>query len=418
MLGKKGTIAIMGSGELTSTMVEVHKELLRSLGEGARALFLDTPAGFQLNADDLSQRAVSYFRDRVGHPMGVASFKSRDSLGTGEAEKAYRALGSAQYMLIGPGSPTYALSQWQGTLIPEIFKRRIEEGACLVAASAAALTVGSFTLPVYEIYKVGQNLHWLEGLRILDHFRLPVVVIPHWNNAEGGTHDTRFCYMGESRFQQLEELLPSNLSIMGVDEHTACILDLEKGAGRVKGIGRVTLRRDGSEMSFQRGDTFSFDLFYGPMRRESPQEVTFKDDVAPDVHREVDSFWHRVQALEADFHKALEEKSPGSVVNSLLELDRVLWQAHEDLEDPEFIAQARERYGELLVQLGFVMESFFTDRKQCLKPLVESLLQLRNHYRQEKRWTDADALRQCLQESGIVVEDTPEGVRWNVHQEE
>ena len=24
------------------------------------------------------------------------------------------------------------------------------------------------------------------------------IVIPHWNNAEGGTHGTRFCFMGEN----------------------------------------------------------------------------------------------------------------------------------------------------------------------------------------------------------------------------
>ena len=417
MWGKKGIIALMGSGELTSTMVEVHKELLKSLGGDARAIFLDTPAGFQLNADDLSRRAVAYFRDRVGHPMGIASFKSRESLNTREMEEAHRVLASAHFMLIGPGSPTYALSQWHGTLIPEIFKQRIQDGACLVAASAAALTVGSFTLPVYEIYKVGQDLHWMEGLHILDHFGLPAVVIPHWNNAEGGTHDTRFCYMGEKRFRLLEELLPSHLPILGIDEHTACILDLEKGEGRIRGIGQVRLRREGVEMSFQRGDTFSLDLFHGQMRPEVSYEDAFKNGMAPDLNLERDSFWHRFQTLENDFQEAFEGKSSVRAVNALLEMDRVLWQAHQDGEDPEFIAQARERYRELLVQLGLVSESFLTHRKQRLEPLVESLLHLRNRYRREKRWEDADALRQCLQEAGVTVEDLPEGFRWKLPHE-
>jgi len=56
-----------------------------------------------------------------------------------------------------------------------------------VAASAAALTIGRFTLPVYEIYKVGQDIHWVDGLDILSQFGLHLVVVPHWNNAEGGT---------------------------------------------------------------------------------------------------------------------------------------------------------------------------------------------------------------------------------------
>ena len=78
MQRQKGIIVLMGSGELTSTMVEVHKEILARLGNDPKAVFLDTPAGFQLNADQLSERAVEYFRSRVGYTMSVASFKSRD----------------------------------------------------------------------------------------------------------------------------------------------------------------------------------------------------------------------------------------------------------------------------------------------------------------------------------------------------
>ena len=88
--------------------------------------------------------------------------------------------------------------------------RRVEDGGCLVAASAAALTVGRFTMPVYEIYKVGTELNWAEGMNILGRFGFNLVVIPHWNNAEGGNHDTRFCYMGEPRFRKLEALLPDD----------------------------------------------------------------------------------------------------------------------------------------------------------------------------------------------------------------
>jgi ornithine carbamoyltransferase len=51
MASRKGTIVLMGSGELTATMVEVHKEQIDRFGGSAKAVFLDTPAGFQLNAE-------------------------------------------------------------------------------------------------------------------------------------------------------------------------------------------------------------------------------------------------------------------------------------------------------------------------------------------------------------------------------
>ncbi len=162
-------------------------------------------------------------------------------------------------------------------LFPRSSSSASKTAACLVAASAAALTVGRFTLPVYEIYKVGQDLHWVEGLGLLEHFGFPLVVIPHWNNAEGGTHDTRFCYMGEPRFMELESLLPSDVFTLGLDEHTACLLDLETGEGRVKGIGRVTLRRNGKEILFESGERFSLDVLRGDTqdrRWQEPDRVT------------------------------------------------------------------------------------------------------------------------------------------------
>jgi len=42
-------------------MVEVHKDMLGRLGPNARVVFLDTPAGFQLNADQISAKASSIF---------------------------------------------------------------------------------------------------------------------------------------------------------------------------------------------------------------------------------------------------------------------------------------------------------------------------------------------------------------------
>ncbi|MGD8878300.1 MAG: hypothetical protein PVH75_11130, partial [Syntrophobacterales bacterium] len=194
MSAQKGTIALMGSGELTATMVEVHKELLAGLARPPHAIFLDTPAGFQLNVDQLSERATEYFRQHVQQEMSIVSFKSKESCTQLEAEQAFHALREANFFLIGPGSPSYAVRQWQETPIPEILTKQVENGGCLVAASAAALTVGRFTLPVYEIYKVGEELHWVEGMNILEHFGFNLVVVPHWNNAEGGTHDTRFCF--------------------------------------------------------------------------------------------------------------------------------------------------------------------------------------------------------------------------------
>ena len=411
MTSRKGLIALMGSGELTSTMVEVHKELLMGLDRAPRVVFIDTPAGFQLNVDQLSQRASEYFHDKVGFPMAIVSFKSKD-IPVKEADEAFRLLKEADYILVGPGSPTYALRQWQGTPIPGILKQRIDKGGCLVAASAAALTVGRFTLPVYEIYKVGQEVHWVEGLEIMGDFGMNIVVIPHWNNAEGGTHDTRFCFMGEQRFRQLESMLPDDVGILGLDEHTACIIDLERKEVSIKGIGTVTLRYHESEKIFSRGDCFPLSVLsgevYGVIRKESPLEKSVPQE-AP--RSEETDFWATFHSLEGVFHSGLDT-DVRDAVNALLDLDRHIWQAQLKDKNLEFIPPARDLFRECIILLGARMASLPKSRKDCIAPLVEELLALRAFFRENNQWQEADSVRECLKRVNIEVDDTPEGYRW------
>jgi peptidase E len=414
MTPQKGKIVLMGSGELTATMVEVHKELLQELIESPRAVFIDTPAGFQLNVDQLSQRAVDYFKSRVQHAMSVVSFKSNETVTPYAAEKAFHTLRESDFFLIGPGSPTYAVRQWQQTPIPEIITRRVTEGACLVAASAAALTVGRFTLPVYEIYKVGEPLHWIDGMDILGKFGFDSVVIPHWNNAEGGTHDTRFCYMGEPRFNALAADLPPDVSILGLDEHTACIIDLAQEEIRIRGIGNVTLRRRGSEMSFAKGECYPLGILYGEdtgkqwQKKSSPP---IQSDQA--VHKD-DVFWESIHTIQSLFEESLETNDLEKATNALLELDGTIWKAQQELENPEFISQGRNILHHMIVLLGTSCAPAQLSTVDSFTPVIEHLLTLRNQFRQEKKWKDADAIRTCLATVNIAIEDTADGSRWQL----
>src|SRR5262249_11252998 len=70
-------LTIMGSGETSPTMSKVHRSLFERLGPPpVPAVLLDTPVGFQENADDISSRAVEYFKESVGRDIAVASWKS------------------------------------------------------------------------------------------------------------------------------------------------------------------------------------------------------------------------------------------------------------------------------------------------------------------------------------------------------
>src|SRR5215475_11021142 len=180
-------LAIMGSGETSPTMVTVHKALVAGMGgQPDEALLLQTPYAFQENCADISARARQYFARSVGLTVGVFP-DDEEPAGQGPGPGA------------DPAGPAAArLAQ----------RDRIAAGHGLtVMASAAAATIGCATLPVYEIYKAGADPHWLSGLDLLGLLDLPVALIPHYNNTEGGTHDTRYCYLGERRLARMEREL-------------------------------------------------------------------------------------------------------------------------------------------------------------------------------------------------------------------
>jgi hypothetical protein len=61
--------------------------------------------------------------------------------------------------------------------------------------------------------------------------------------------------MGGRRLRLLEERLADDTVILGVDEHTACVLDLSTDTATVRGSGRLTIRINGVEWYVQRGET-------------------------------------------------------------------------------------------------------------------------------------------------------------------
>jgi hypothetical protein len=183
-------------------------------------------------------------------------------LGSGERsphiQKVYRWLFEANVLFIGPGSPSYAVRQLRDSLAWRALLARHRLGAATIIASAATLAVGVDALPVYEIYKVGEELHWKPGLDFFGPYGLSLVFIPHWNNQEGGAVlDTRRCYIGITRYGQLAAMLPPGRTIVGIDESTALIVDPEAGSCRVMGLGGVTIVRPEDERQYASGETFA-----------------------------------------------------------------------------------------------------------------------------------------------------------------
>jgi cyanophycinase-like exopeptidase len=251
-------LVLIGSGELAAQMTRGHRMIAQRLaGEHGRisdvkAAIVDTPFGFQANADALSDTLVDHFARRVGLNASLASMR-RPDIDPVAREDAYATIRDASFVFSGPGSPSYAVRTWSQSEIPGLFADKLSGGGALVLASAAALAVGRFTVPVYEIYKAGADPHWLAGLDVLSVLGISAAVLPHWDNAEGPGHDTRYAFIGEQRLLELERQLPDDVVILGIDEHTALLLDIDAGTASVMGRGGVTVRRHGIETVYPNG---------------------------------------------------------------------------------------------------------------------------------------------------------------------
>ena len=411
----------MGSGETAPTMVTTHRRLTALLPSPVQAVVLDTPYGFQENAPDLALRAVEYFKTSINVDLQVAGLvRMKDThiaADPVETERGLRRLADADYVFAGPGSPTYALRQWSGTTVATVLADKLRTGGIVVFASAAALTLGKATVPVYEIYKVGEDVRRLDGLDLLSVIGINAAVIPHYDNAEGANHDTRFCYLGEARLVMFESMLDDDTFVLGVDEHTGLVIDLDTQIATVVGNGTVTVRLRGQSHVFETGATLSLEYLRNPWAQnaDAPQApqlaIVTLDDVDP-----------QALSLAADTDKAIAEfdlaiagaDAPGAV-RAALTLESCIRSWSADTLQSDSADRAHATLRSMISRLGDAATTGLQDPRQVLAPFVDALITVRTIVRAEKRYDLSDIIRDIFAAQGIEVRDTPDGVEWDLH---
>ncbi len=418
-------LAIMGSGETAPTMAKVHRELFSRFGpDPVPAAILDTPYGFQENADELTARTIKFFEESIGRRVNVASYRSRD-VDPLTAATALARIRESRYLMAGPGSPSYALRHWADSPIRAALADGLRDGGILTMASAAALTLGAVTIPVYEVYKVGEEPTWLPGLDLLGPAAgLRVAVVPHYDNAEGGNHDTRFCYMGERRLRMLEGQLPPDTFVLGVDGHTALILDLERRTASVSGLGGVTVRVDGRSAVFPSGSSVDIDVLTEAARGLAAGEtvsdaLSLGSDGAGGARiatgaaqRPAEPLRDEVADLEGAFIAALGQGDSRGAVAALLDLDSAIDARIRAGEDSPDLDNASSTFRALVVRLGEAAAAGGADPRSVVDPFVEALLALRSRARDSRDFATADLIRDRLTGAGVEVRDGDEGSSW------
>ncbi len=243
-----GQIAFLGSGETSLAGGRIFESLARTVSGPLRIALIETPAGFELNSAQVVGRVGDFMKSRLQNYKPVVDLipaRKKNSPYSPDDPEIVKPLLRANMIFLGPGSPTYAIRQLQDTLTWDVIRARHRLGATLIFASAATISIGAHALPVYEIYKVGQDVHVVDGLNLFADFGLHMSFIPHWNNAEGGVDlDTSRCFMGMDRFAEWCGMVPIENETVGLDEHTGLIIDFETGLCEVSGVSSISLVRE------------------------------------------------------------------------------------------------------------------------------------------------------------------------------
>ncbi len=434
-------LTIMGSGETAPTMVSTHRKLTALLPKPVKAVLLDTPYGFQENAPELAVRAVEYFQNSVNIDITVAGLvrlhDTHIAADPVQVERGLRALTDADYIFAGPGSPTYALRQWSGSTVANSIVNKLMNGGIVTFASAAALTLGKITVPVYEVYKVGQDVQRLDGLDILSAIGINAAVIPHYDNAEGANHDTRFCYLGETRLRMFENMLDEDTYVLGVDEHTGLIVDLDAETGTVVGNGTVTLRLRETSFTYESSTTIPLSTLQNPWQLlnsasqsdslgntstnlagiSKAQDVATSDVRSQSASRSGEhpgSLGDALEIHQQEFDEAIANRDADGAVRACLALEQAIHDWSSDTLTSDVTDRARAAVRGMISSLGDAAVSGVRNPRDVVSPYVEAMLAIRATVRAEKRYDLSDVIRDAFVNIGIEVRDTADGVEWNL----
>lgn len=277
-----GQIAFLGSGETSLAGGRIFEALAKNLKASPRIALLETPAGFELNSAQVVGKVGDFMKTRLQNykpTVDIVPARKKKSAFSPDDPEIIKPLLYANMIFMGPGSPTYAIRHLKDSLAWNVIRARHRLGATLIFASAATISVGAHALPVYEIYKVGLDVHKVDGLSYFNDFGVHLSFTPHWNNAEGGADlDTSRCFVGMDRYNEWCDLLPEENTTLGLDEHTGLIMDFESGMAEVGGVSSVSIVRECDPEIYPSGSKFELKEIGNfkipdPINKDIPENV-------------------------------------------------------------------------------------------------------------------------------------------------
>jgi hypothetical protein len=203
--------------------------------------------------------------------------------------------------------------------------------------------------------------------------------------------------------------------VLGVDEHTALILDLEADEATVAGHGGLTIRVRGSSTRFESGSVLPIAELREPGHHHSPPPP--RRPQPPEDARgrsEPTSLAEATRRGQRAFDAAMAARDATGAVGAVLELETAITVWSADTLQSDEGDRARAALRSMVTRLGEAASRGLRDPRQVLGPFVQALLDVRTDLRAERQFALGDAIRDRLAELGVDVQDRPEGARWDL----
>lgn len=106
-----------------------------------------------------------------------------------------------------------------------------------------------------------------------------------------------------------------------------------------------------------------------------------------------------------------DDLNTGEALGAVFELVKEInLKVNDGVQSKELVEYATQAFDELMNVLGLLYER---KEEKSLDDEIEEMIQARNDARKNKNWAEADRIRDELKAQGIVLEDTPQGVKWH-----
>jgi cyanophycinase len=237
-----GSIALVGSGEYLTEMLELERTLIDDgVKNGRKEIYLQLPTA----AGQESSNRLEYWSElgqRQAQRLGIQSVTlpifDRESANNLEFAEILK---DAALIYLSGGDPHFLADTLRGTLAWRAIETNWRNGGSLAGCSAGAMVLGS-EVPHFRLSRTPS----VEGLSLVPNLR----VIPHF--------DKFFKWIPESSAKLIVDV-PAGRVLMGIDELTALVKRSGAKQWEVFGSARVHVLKGATPQVLSHGEVFRFD---------------------------------------------------------------------------------------------------------------------------------------------------------------